>query len=190
MKRCTICGIDQPLMDFRRRSDSADGHRADCRTCCIARDRARYTTDKEHMLAWQRAWYRENRDAKLAYLRGYRPSRRAHAATISKTWRDSDLARARASERASRYRHWASFQNVRRRAQTAYRARLRGARVERVDFQVIWERDGGMCGICGLVVDLSDRHFDHIVPLARGGAHATWNIQVAHALCNRRKGAR
>lgn len=33
-------------------------------------------------------------------------------------------------------------------------------------------------------------HYDHIVPLAMGGVHAAHNLQIAHATCNLRKGAR
>jgi 5-methylcytosine-specific restriction endonuclease McrA len=31
---------------------------------------------------------------------------------------------------------------------------------------------------------------DHIVPIAKGGKHVRENLQLAHKLCNQRKGAR
>lgn len=70
-----------------------------------------------------------------------------------------------------------------------YRARKRQALVEKVDREVVWERDEGICGLCGLPVERSDWHLDHVVPLARGGEHSYANVQVAHPICNQRKGA-
>lgn len=69
----------------------------------------------------------------------------------------------------------------------ARRARMTGAYCERVDRLVVLEADDGICGICGTDVDPLDFHVDHIVPIACGGAHAYWNVQVAHPACNVRK---
>lgn len=59
----------------------------------------------------------------------------------------------------------------------------------------IFKRDKWRCGICGEKVDRKLRHphmqsasIDHIVPLARGGADAEWNVQCAHLGCNSNKG--
>lgn len=51
-------------------------------------------------------------------------------------------------------------------------------------------RDGHVCGICGGQVDPGDVHIDHVVPEARGGQTVFTNLQVAHSLCNLRKGTR
>jgi 5-methylcytosine-specific restriction endonuclease McrA len=190
MKTCTICGQIKPLRDFHARSDSTDGRRADCHVCCAARNTARYAANAEHIKAAARARHWANRDQVLATNRRYRAANAPLIAAKTKAWRDNNPDRARRSKRASRERHWAAYQTLRQRAKAAYRARLAGARVERVNFQTVWERDGGLCGLCGLSVDPNDRHFDHIVPLKAGGVHATWNLQVAHPMCNRRKGAR
>jgi 5-methylcytosine-specific restriction endonuclease McrA len=77
------------------------------------------------------------------------------------------------------------------------RARKKGARVERVLVEVVAERDGYVCGICREAVDMGlahpdpySRSLDHIIPLARGGAHSYDNTQLAHLRCNVSKGAR
>ncbi len=60
---------------------------------------------------------------------------------------------------------------------------------------------GLKCSICGGMCDWSDRGWnefcgptypsiDHIVPMARGGGHVWSNVQVAHMICNSRKGDR
>lgn len=53
--------------------------------------------------------------------------------------------------------------------------------------QVVWRRDGGCCVQCGAEVNL---HFDHIIPVAKGGATTVENLQILCASCNLSKGAR
>lgn len=49
-----------------------------------------------------------------------------------------------------------------------------------------WQRDGGRCVECG---EQRDLEFDHIIPLAMGGANTMRNLQLLCGTCNRRKGA-
>lgn len=51
---------------------------------------------------------------------------------------------------------------------------------------VVWKRDGGRCVECGAQEDLE---FDHIIPVAMGGANTMRNLQLLCGPCNRRKGA-
>lgn len=50
----------------------------------------------------------------------------------------------------------------------------------------VWERDGGRCVECGTDFDLQ---YDHVIPVALGGATTTENLQLLCGPCNRRKGA-
>lgn len=52
------------------------------------------------------------------------------------------------------------------------------------------KRDGYVCGICGGEVEPGDVHLDHIKPFSKGGPTSVSNLQVAHSLCNMRKGAK
>jgi|GEM_PF-3546298 hypothetical protein len=54
----------------------------------------------------------------------------------------------------------------------------------------VWDRDKGICGICGKPVPFEKFELDHIRPLSKGGTHTFSNVQVAHRSCNSRKGAR
>ena len=66
----------------------------------------------------------------------------------------------------------------------------RGAYVEDVRRSVLYERDGGRCGICGQHVGIEDASVDHVLPLSKGGEHSYANTQIAHLSCNVRKGNR
>lgn len=69
-------------------------------------------------------------------------------------------------------------------------------KAKHVNRQAIFQRDNYTCQLCHLPVDpdLPASHpmsatLDHIVPLANGGWHAEDNVQLAHLICNSRKGA-
>jgi hypothetical protein len=50
--------------------------------------------------------------------------------------------------------------------------------------RAVFERDGGRCCECGATFDLQ---YDHILPVALGGATTLENLQLLCADCNRRK---
>ena len=75
------------------------------------------------------------------------------------------------------------------------KARLRGASAgEPISLWVIYERDGGRCGLCGAGVDRNAKwpsrqapSVDHITPISRGGNDNADNLQLSHLSCNMRK---
>jgi hypothetical protein len=50
----------------------------------------------------------------------------------------------------------------------------------------VFERDGGRCVHCGSNFDLQ---YDHVIPVAMGGATTYENLEILCAPCNRAKGA-
>ena len=63
-----------------------------------------------------------------------------------------------------------------------------------VTLKNLYERDGGICQICGEPCDWQDKSWgtngpmypslDHIIPRANGGTHTWDNVQLAHCICN------
>ena len=66
--------------------------------------------------------------------------------------------------------------------------RVRGGResIPREMRRAVFERDGGKCAQCGTNFDIQ---YDHILPVALGGATTIDNLQLLCGDCNREKGA-
>lgn len=70
----------------------------------------------------------------------------------------------------------------------ARRATKMQVTVEEVDRTVVFQRDNGVCHLCGHLVDPDNWHLEHIIPLIRGGEHSYANTAVSHPDCNLKKG--
>lgn len=81
-----------------------------------------------------------------------------------------------------------------------HRARKYGCEYDAsVTLKRLIKRDGLRCAICGEMCDLNDHDWteyfgprypsiDHVIPMSKGGGHTWNNVQVAHIICNSRKG--
>lgn len=96
--------------------------------------------------------------------------------------------------RAYGRRKYANNPEVAKGTQRRRRARKYASHMESVDLKAVLAayvaEHGMVCHICGWEIPEGRMHFDHIVPLFRGGADAAENIALAHGTCNTWKGAR
>jgi len=114
----------------------------------------------------------------LAWIKGLvRKGRDVREVRIRETKRLRDVGRV---IQDARHAEWVASFPVRRSRASKAATKLR---------DVVVARDGGVCGLCGEVVSDEALSIDHIVPVARGGTDELDNLQVAHRLCNSRKGA-
>ena len=57
--------------------------------------------------------------------------------------------------------------------------------LSRSERQVVFEKTGGRCHICGGKINVDEPwHADHVFAHAQGGTHSVDNYLPAHALCN------
>lgn len=96
--------------------------------------------------------------------------------------------KAAAKKRQAAYR--AGTNNFRK------RARHHGVAYEPINKNEIFERDRGVCYLCGVQTVLTPEHhpskatLDHVIPMSRGGPHLKHNVRCACWECNTLKGAR
>lgn len=170
-KVCTRCLLDKDPSEFGRDARMRDGFFSYCRGCASAGRAAWRAANRDRERETRSAWLAANPD-------------------YYKDWNGRNAHRNREySKRYAEAHPEVNAEQSRRR-----RARERGAAVGDVDVDVLWT---GLCALCAEVVDRNlswpdpmSKSLDHIVPLARGGAHAQDNLQWAHLVCNMRKGAR
>ena len=166
----------------------------------LAKRKAYYEANRENLLARQKAVL--NRDKKSESDRRYRKAHKAELA--AKKAADYAANRQRrvklmqvnyAANRDERNVYQAAWKRAHPESVFASYAKRRAlaggsTRVEPVVRQAIYDRDKGLCGICGQPVERSKMTLDHIVPLVRGGPHTPENLQTAHRSCNCRKWAK
>lgn len=111
------------------------------------------------------------KDCNREYKRTYHQANKEKFAEYDRVWTSANREKVREYDRR-RY------------------ARLKGSTVEKVNYEAILARDGLWCYLCEKDVEPHEVHFDHVIPLSRGGSHTADNIRVTHAVCNMRKGAR
>jgi 5-methylcytosine-specific restriction endonuclease McrA len=204
-KPCTRCNRVLPLDAFGLCRREKDGRQDWCKAC----KREHYLANREAVLA--RCWeYRlSNPAAKKARDREYYLRNADRVRARAKAYRQENIERVRAYDRSdarkgkarllkanARAARWAKANPHRRLASYAKRrALLRGlpaAEVVAVEafYRHVKTAPRLVCHWCRRVTPKRLRHVDHIVPLARGGAHELANLCCACRDCNLSKGRR
>lgn len=130
--------------------------------------------NKNKLNAISRAWYHNNKDQASATARkNYLLNRRERIAKTA-LWQQSNPERSKELRANAKHRR---------------RAREHGTYIGRISYKAIKSRNGMVCGICNLPI-VDQYHYDHIIPISKGGPHVTDNIQLAHPKCNREKSDR
>jgi 5-methylcytosine-specific restriction endonuclease McrA len=153
--------------------------------------------EREKRQARWAAWYAKAKDNAEAQTRkavqrqaDYLRNKAKRNAT-KQAW--SDRNRDRAAIAAQRFAKahpekiliWSSRKSANRRAQIELTA------ISVIDYALLVQSADGKCGICAQALnDGKAIHVDHIIPLAKGGSHTQDNLQLTHARCNLKKGAK
>lgn len=171
----------------------------------MAKAETYYARNRKARLKYQKDRYRAKSEELRAYQKSYRLANLATERERSKLRYENNRLRAVERQRINGKKWRQKYPEKQAAKLLAYRlahperdreksARRRAAKrqtyIERIDFKKILRDANGICGICKEPFDLFGIDFDHIVPLSRGGAHITANIQATHSRCNRAKGAK
>lgn len=172
-RTCPSCGGDGPFYEGYTSSY--------CKPCQQARTKDYADRNRDAKRAADRAYYRANAEKASA-------DRRANYLAN----KERDLARIKKWQQDNRER----LRPIKAEVSARRRARKLNNGVEYYKRQDIFDRDGGVCGICDGVVDPALVHpdplsfsIDHVIPISKGGADAPSNVQTSHLECNVRKHA-
>lgn len=170
MRRCSGCGDVKPAtLEFffsRNTRGRKPALSSRCKTCLAEREKARPPRPKPERT----------------------PELKAKVRASAREWRSKNPERSRELSRASYKRNpEATLRGGRK-----YRAVKKGATTERVtkqDYAALLAAQEGRCAYCRDVIAEGDLHWDHKVPLSRGGEHNRRNLCASCSACNLRKGA-
>ncbi len=222
MKRCTKCGEEKPQDEFHRHKKERDGLCSQCKVCAREKGRLyrkahpgeareyarlRYEANPERgresarlyreahpekVKKSQRRWWEAHREEERERSRLYYEANPEKRQEASRRWREANPEKVREMDRL--YCE-ANPEKVREKKQRR-RVRKRGNGIEPVSLEAVWERDGGICHICGKRIDPKleypdpmSKSLDHLQPISDGGPHAEWNVAYTHLRCNARRGA-
>lgn len=171
-KKCCKCLEVLAINQFAIRADS--GTRSSyCKACkkVLTKESMKrwYQKHREAVLERNKAWRSRNlekvRERSQAYYAANKETRRAYA----KNWRKNNLETVREQSHIKKDRI--------RKASTGVPVRKRE----------IYEREAGICWLCGKFLEYDDATTDHVVPLSRGGIHDPSNVRIACPTCNQKK---
>lgn len=177
--RCAAASCAQPFTPRTYKS-----------TCCSAEcaRRVRYATDREHMIAYARQWYRRNRERAAIRRKRYYVAHKGDERATAKKWLSLNPDRARAiTRRASAKYRSSGYGRKARRIRDVNRRDKRAGTMNLADWEKKLRRLGHRCSGCGS----RDRiEIDHIIPLSKGGTNDIHNLQPLCRTCNARKNAK
>lgn len=213
MKTCRACLQLKPFDGFHRNTRGKDGYCNVCKPCACAKTRAWASDNPDRVRQMSRRAYEANPDRFKAQAKRWGAANRARRREIVRKWDErhieqkrnknrvlaatkyyADIEASRAAVRRNatlyRQRHPEIVKARAQRARRRRRAEALAVPVGRVDFERIKVRDRMRCHLCKRRVTEKDLNFDHVIPLAKGGAHTEDNIAVSHRRCNQAKGAK
>ena len=154
------------------------------------RVRAYYLANRDRIRRQQKQYNQENLAAKKARDAEYRAANREKIRAYQIAYSEANREKARREAKKWMRNNPERVAEIQRRR----RARKRGSVIGPVDVEALWT---GSCGICNEPMDRTlpwphprSPSIDHIVPLARGGAHVQDNLRWTCLVCNLRKGPR
>jgi 5-methylcytosine-specific restriction endonuclease McrA len=172
------CKYGHPLSDRIRYGKAKNLF---CKGCFKARAAAKYAANPEKYRALTRAYYAANRAACM----GRERKRRAANQELMRE-RQQAYDESHREERRAACRDWYK-RNKLRAAELRYRRRgaVKAGDVDAAAWDALLAHYDHRCAYCSEPADRLE--VDHVVPLAKGGAHVRSNVVPCCAPCNRRK---
>lgn len=203
LKTCRTCRESKETSGFYAYPSNRGGLAHECKNCVAARTRRWYQSNKERSRAAHKAVYEKTKDRRAEVNKVWVAANKERVADTKRRYRERHRERlnqeARARELAnpekrasSRKKYDDANPDARRRITQNRRARIRGdgGVLPRTIHASLKKLQHGKCAVCSCDLTESGYQLDHIIPVARGGAHDSSNMQLLCPRCNQSKGAR
>jgi 5-methylcytosine-specific restriction endonuclease McrA len=171
-KHCHKCNTTKHLSEFPKNRARKDGYNSQCKDCKNANSKRDREARPEHY----KIINKKHRDNNLTYYREY-----------GKKWRRENPDKCKQYDSNYITKHPERKKESWRNATAKRRALKFLTQTQEVLYSDILDRDGLWCYLCNSEIYIEDVHFDHVVPLSKGGSHMYENIKVTHSHCNKRK---
>jgi len=165
MKTCSKCRESKPVSAFSKNKSSKHRLQNNCRTCAKACTAAWTEANKDRAAAKAAAWKAANRDRVAANNAAWKIANPEKVSIKKAKWASANPEKRAASKH-------------RRRALTASNG------VNAVTTAETAEIIAMPCTACGVA---GPSQVDHIIPIARGGAHSIGNLMPLCRSCNASK---
>jgi hypothetical protein len=208
-KTCPGCKQPKHRSQFGVNNQTKDKLNVYCKPCICRKSAVSYKKNHETALQQRRnyaakhrekakeyhsRWYNANKARRTRQIKRYRAKRPEWAKSYVKAWEKANPEKRSLYAKRLRFRNPGYnsinrmlYAETLRQVKHRRRAREKNAKIGHVDFRGIMKRDGMVCHICKKPIERDVLHFDHIIPLAKGGEHSMNNIACAHKSCNLRK---
>lgn len=153
------------------------------------KQRERRAANPEQTAADRRKAYLKRKPLDLAATKEWHRKNPERAREIHAKSRAKHSAKHVARAKKWRLEHPEEYKILSREAANRRRARKKNSTIGKIDYTEVQYRTYGCCGICGEPVG-PDFHYDHVIPISKGGSHTTDNLQLSHPSCNVRKSAK
>lgn len=205
-KVCSGCAKEFPLTAFTKNKSKRDGLNGECPDCRRASKVRYYAANKDKVKADGAKRYAENKESITAKVNAYRAKNMPKLKEAMKRysaenqdsvrawnaeWRASKSEEQKKRDREAR-RAWEKANPEMKKATVmARRARKNNSpgKLSRGLEKKLYALQNGRCMCCNEPLG-DDYHMDHFMPIALGGPHEDWNMQLLRAECNLRKAAK
>ena len=199
-KQCNVCKEALSIEEFGKDKKNKDGRSYRCKNCNNKRAKLyrennadklkeakknEYQRNKERRKVRAKEYYEENKERIIKRNSDYAKRNAQRTTSYKKRWSIKNKDRLKLMD-AQKY-----LNNKERYKQYAAKrkALIRSVDVGDVDYDKIKTRDNMKCYLCGeKIKDDQKYHFDHVIPLIKGGPHSQNNIRITHDYCNQIKG--
>jgi len=166
LKICCCCHECLPIDSFYRDRSRPDGHNPRCKKC------AGLGVDRDNRRAYEKRYREEHYDRRRAIVRKSMLANQEHHKKVRQAYLKTEKGR----------------QCYRRYTTKRYALRKNAPQISDVNLLAIYNRAGRKCVYCGTPLSFDAVHFDHYIPLSKGGAHVENNLRISCQRCNLSKG--